>query len=198
MQNPKHETWACITNTISILNKIWRPGCSAFDLFRPNDQIVQAATWLLNKSAVQIHTCIPPSPTPSSGGARLFTHLRRHPGGLGQDGVVPGRHVGQRGAAGPAEGPAEGLDVESDPGERRQTFPKSPQCERGSTAPRGEGQQRSHLSRPGRWPAPQSLLLISIFVIITGPALCGEDECLVADQGHSVTRKAEHSWPWLL
>lgn len=75
------------------------------------------------KKKLWIHTCILP-PLPSSGGARLLTHQRGHPRGVGQDGVVPGRHVSQRWAAGPAEDSAEGLDVEFDPGERPPTFPE--------------------------------------------------------------------------
>lgn len=117
----------------------------------------------------------PSPPTPSSGGASLLTHQWGHPGGLGQDGVVPGCHVGQRWIARPAEGPAEGLDVEFDPGERPPPFPGSPQCQRRPTPPRGEGHQRSHLPRAGCWPASQSLLIIVI--VISGIALLEKDGC---------------------
>lgn len=97
---------------------------------------------------------------PSSGGACLLSHRRGHPRALGQDGVVPGRHASQRWAAGPAQGPTESLDVESDPGERPSPFPKSPQCQRSSTPPGGEGHQWGYLSRPGCWPASERLLFI--------------------------------------
>lgn len=136
----------------------------------------------------QLKRCLKsPPPTPSSGGACLLAHQWGHPRGLGQDGVVPGRHAGQRRIAGPAEGPAEGLDVEFDPGERPPPFPESPQCQRRSTPPRGEGHQRRHLPRPGCGPASQSLLVI---IVISGTAILEKDGRLVADEGHSVPTKA--------
>ena len=145
-----------------------------------NKNIIQSEV-TINRST-KIHTCIL-----HSGGARLLTHQWGHPGGLGQDGVIPGRNASQRGIPGPAEGPAEGLDVELDPRERPPSFPESPQCQRRSTPPRGAGHQRSHLPRPGCWPAYQSLLII---IVNNGAARQEKDGCLVADQGHSVPVKA--------
>lgn len=99
------------------------------------------------------------------GGARLVTHQRGHPGGLGQDGVVPRRHVSQRRAAGPAEGPAEGVDVEPDPGGRAAPLPEPPQRPGHPATTAGEGDQGLHIAGPGCRPAPQGLLLIIIVVI---------------------------------
>lgn len=100
------------------------------------------------------------------GGARLITHQRGHPRGLGQDGVVPWSHVSQRRAARPAEGPAEGVDVEPDPGERAAPLPEPPQRPGHPATPAGEGDQGLHIAGPGCRPAPQSLLLIIVLVAI--------------------------------
>lgn len=100
------------------------------------------------------------------GRARLVTHQRGHPGGLGQDGVVPRRHASQRRAAGPAEGPAEGVDVEPDPGERAAPLPEPPQRPGHPAAPAGQGDKGLRISRPGCRPAPQGLLLIIIIVAV--------------------------------
>lgn len=100
------------------------------------------------------------------GGARLLAHQRGHPGGLGQDGVVPRRHASQRRAAKPAEGPAEGVDVEPDPGERAAPLPEPPQRPRHPAAPAGQGDKGLHISGPGCRPAPQGLLFIIIGVVL--------------------------------
>lgn len=151
--------------------------------------------WLWNAHFEQLnHESSHPSPSPPTGGAGFLANLRGHPRGLGQDGGIPGGRAGQRWAAGQADGPAEGVDVESDPGERPVPFPKSPRCQRSSTPPRGEGHQRSHLSRTGCWPASQSLFFILFITVITGTALSDKEQ--IADQGHSLKRRAR-KWPWL-
>lgn len=109
-----------------------------------------------------------------SGGAGVLAVRRGHPRGLGQDGVVPRRHVSQRGAAAPTEGSAESVDVEFDPGKCPVPFPKAPRRPRGSTPPRGEGHRRGHLSRPGCRPAPQSLHLAAAVVVIGTGSGVGE------------------------
>lgn len=100
------------------------------------------------------------------GRARLVTHQRGHPGGLGQDGVVPRRHASQRRAAGPAQGPAECVDVEPDPGERAAPLPEPPQRPGHPAAPAGQGDKGLRISRPGCRPAPQGLLLLLLTIII--------------------------------
>lgn len=133
--------------------------------------------WLWNAHFEQLnHESSHPSPSPPTGGAGFLANLRGHPRGLGQDGGIPGGRAGQRWAAGQADGPAEGVDVESDPGERPVPFPKSPRCQRSSTPPRGEGHQRSHLSRTGCWPASQSLFFILFITVITGTALSDKEQ----------------------
>lgn len=126
----------------------------------------------------QICSCAPNTPAP--GGACLLTHQRGHPGGLGQNGVLPRRHVSQWRAAEPAEGTAEGVDVEPDPGERPAPLPEPPQCQRHPAAPGGERHQGSHIAWPGRRPAPQSLLIV---VVMSGTAVFLELEW--TDRGHS-------------
>lgn len=93
-----------------------------------------------------------------SGDAGLLTDQRGHPGGLGRDAVVPGRHAGQRRFTGSTTGPAKSLDVELDPGERPPSFPEPPRGERRSATSGGEGYQGSHIPRPGRRPAAQDRL----------------------------------------
>lgn len=108
-----------------------------------------------------MYTSCTPAPNPLPlGGARLLLHQWRHPRGLGQDGVIPRGHVSQWWAAGPAEGPAEGVDVEPDSGEHPPPLPEPPQCERRSTEAGGEGHQGRHIPRPGRRPASQSLPVV--------------------------------------
>lgn len=131
-------------------------------------------------ACTNIHNCFPAARLPwrqncqitlyktlfiAPGGARLVTHQRGHPGGLGQDGVVPRRHVSQRRAAGPAEGPAEGVDVEPDPGDRAAPLPEPPQRPGHPATTAGEGDQGLHIAGPGCRPAPQGLLLIIVVVI---------------------------------
>lgn len=94
-----------------------------------------------------------------SGDASLLADQRGHPGGLGGDAVVPGCHAGQRGAPGSTTGPAEGLDVELDPGERPPPFPEPSWSKRRPTTAGGEGHRGSHLPGPGRRPASQDLLI---------------------------------------
>lgn len=95
-----------------------------------------------------------------SGDASLLTDQRGHPGGLGHDAVVSGRHAGQRWITGSTTGPAQSLDVELDPGERPPSFPEPSWREKRSTTAGGEGHQGRHLPGPGRRPASQDLLVI--------------------------------------
>lgn len=190
------EIWTYLWQLPSFaLKTSWHTGGIKIHLQYKTFSVLYILLWLWNAHFEQLnHGSSHPSPSPPTGGAGFLANLRGHPRGLGQDGGIPGGRAGERWAAGQADGPAEGVDVESDPGERPVPFPKSPRCQRSSTPPWGEGHQRSHLSRTGCWPASQSLFFILFITVITGTALSDKEQ--IADQGHSLKRRAR-KWPWL-
>lgn len=126
--------------------------------------LVTSSRWTRKKQFEddsKIHLSLPPS-----GDARLFPHWRGHPGGLVKDGVLPGCHASQQWATGQKKSAAEGLDVESDPGKCPASFSEPHQCQRLFALLWGAGDQRSHFSRTGCWPAPEKLLVLVFFLLL--------------------------------
>lgn len=171
----------CTADIIKVLKRCKLHSCLEDRMFGLSDCNVTV------ENTPQICSCAPNTPAP--GGARLLTHQWGHPGGLGQNGVLPRGHVSQRRAAEPAEGPAEGVDVEPDPGERPAPLPEPPQCQRRPAAPGGECHQGRHIARAGRRPAPQSLLIVIAMSWTAVPELERTDRC------HSAPGRSDNLWP---